>query len=198
MTYTSHGHHIPGTPWDEETGPGIIRCGGVKLCRECKLEAVRILPKDSAAAVDLTKDLFPIIPKVEHPSGLPIDWVRQPIRNHEVIHFDSVEKAPAIQEWLTNYTVESAFWPGFEGRMPRVEYIEGPTPLSICKPRTVLLRQYLVRLEDLRWTGKLDDANEKIFEYVSSFRAFEEEQYKEQFEPSSMIAPVPLSWMNQN
>lgn len=39
MTYTSHGHHIPGTSRDDELGRvNRHRCGGVPLCTTCVKE----------------------------------------------------------------------------------------------------------------------------------------------------------------
>lgn len=40
MTYTRHGHHIPGTPLDDE--PDVrMRCGGIGVCKDCSAEALR-------------------------------------------------------------------------------------------------------------------------------------------------------------
>lgn len=36
--YTSHGHQIPGTPIEGDK-PVVYRCGGIKVCRQCKVEA---------------------------------------------------------------------------------------------------------------------------------------------------------------
>lgn len=41
MAYTAHGHHIPGT--DEKGKPEeVARCGGLRLCGQCKREAAAI------------------------------------------------------------------------------------------------------------------------------------------------------------
>jgi hypothetical protein len=40
MTFTSHGHHIPGSPdYDESEKVPVSRCGGPNLCSTCKHEA---------------------------------------------------------------------------------------------------------------------------------------------------------------
>ena len=39
MTYTIHGHHIPGTPDEGFTLANKARCGGSKLCSVCRREA---------------------------------------------------------------------------------------------------------------------------------------------------------------
>lgn len=40
MSWTRHGHHIPGTPMsDEGDRPMIARCGGVRLCKACSMDA---------------------------------------------------------------------------------------------------------------------------------------------------------------
>lgn len=40
MTYTTHGHHIPGSPTEDEK-PDVprARCGGTSLCPVCKKDA---------------------------------------------------------------------------------------------------------------------------------------------------------------
>jgi hypothetical protein len=39
MTFTSHGHHIINTPFDDQPKPTLIaRCGGPGLCKECSNE----------------------------------------------------------------------------------------------------------------------------------------------------------------
>lgn len=35
--YTSHGHHIPGTPLDPPA-KSVARCGGPRICRKCSAE----------------------------------------------------------------------------------------------------------------------------------------------------------------
>lgn len=40
--YTSHGHHIPGTDFDN-IPPLATMCGGVPFCRECHKEAFQSL-----------------------------------------------------------------------------------------------------------------------------------------------------------
>lgn len=39
MTYTSHGHHIPGSPTDDEHGSNRMRCGGPAICTVCQRDA---------------------------------------------------------------------------------------------------------------------------------------------------------------
>lgn len=40
MTWTRHGHHIPGTNYDTANEPETrVRCFGVQHCRECSLDA---------------------------------------------------------------------------------------------------------------------------------------------------------------
>lgn len=63
MAYTSHGHHINGTPTDNPP-EHRMRCGGVNLCPSCSKEALRstitasayeteILPKDNVSDYQL-------------------------------------------------------------------------------------------------------------------------------------------------
>jgi len=48
--YTSHGHHIPGTPADP-IPPVKARCGGPKLCAPCAQEAAIYAPSDNFETV---------------------------------------------------------------------------------------------------------------------------------------------------
>lgn len=41
MAYTAHGHHISGTPQNEERR-SVARCGGPGLCKECNQEVVLV------------------------------------------------------------------------------------------------------------------------------------------------------------
>jgi hypothetical protein len=40
MTYTSHGHYIPGSPEDPQDPPPQKNCGGVGLCGLCSSQAI--------------------------------------------------------------------------------------------------------------------------------------------------------------
>lgn len=42
MTYTSHGHHIPGTILDKDRPKGVARCGGLRFCKVCLKEAGKL------------------------------------------------------------------------------------------------------------------------------------------------------------
>lgn len=51
MTYTTHGHHIPGTDWGNAPSEESMLCGGPKECQDCK-EQVNIFvgtPEDYPA-----------------------------------------------------------------------------------------------------------------------------------------------------
>lgn len=39
MTYTKHGHHIPGSPGETQRPAEVARCGGPSLCSKCSKEA---------------------------------------------------------------------------------------------------------------------------------------------------------------
>jgi hypothetical protein len=49
MTYTTHGHHIPGTIKGTDRPKDVIRCGGMVLCEKCQDEASKT-PKDIPAS----------------------------------------------------------------------------------------------------------------------------------------------------
>jgi len=47
VTYTSHGHHIPGTTRDDEHGQvNRVRCGGPALCTVCQKDTARYYSED--------------------------------------------------------------------------------------------------------------------------------------------------------
>lgn len=53
MTRTTHGHHVPGTPTDDEVLPvAVARCGGPSVCRRCSREAQRLLHPESIVVTD--------------------------------------------------------------------------------------------------------------------------------------------------
>ena len=39
MSWTRHGHYIPGTTMSDVDRPPICRCGGVGLCKACNMDA---------------------------------------------------------------------------------------------------------------------------------------------------------------
>lgn len=53
MTYTKHGHHIPGTTLDGERPMAVKRCGGMRLCPECKMDAEIHAERTFGEPVDL-------------------------------------------------------------------------------------------------------------------------------------------------
>jgi hypothetical protein len=44
VTYTTHGHHIPFTFLDDDRPKFVARCGGVRLCQTCTIEAMPYVP----------------------------------------------------------------------------------------------------------------------------------------------------------
>lgn len=54
MTYTRHGHHIPGTERTDELGQiEKARCGGVAICTVCQQDAARQYLPDAPSPADL-------------------------------------------------------------------------------------------------------------------------------------------------
>ena len=39
MSWTRHGHYIPGTTMSDVDRPPICRCGGIGLCKACNMDA---------------------------------------------------------------------------------------------------------------------------------------------------------------
>lgn len=39
MTFTKHGHHIPGTIRDKYNPDSVARCGGTHVCSQCQQDA---------------------------------------------------------------------------------------------------------------------------------------------------------------
>jgi len=185
MTYTSHGHHIIGTNKDASFDGSVVRCGGIRICQTCKSEAIEVLPKDSIVSADLREDMKTLGEFVEiikgHPTGLPIVWKREVVRNEEFMEFvDTPEGRDDIMNWLHLNRIESAFWPGNPDTKthPRIEFLlEGHT-----RKMEIFPGQYL-RKTFFDWSG--NRMEKPTFEIVRKLEA------EERFEPSSMIAPVP-------
>lgn len=51
MTYTSHGHHIEGTPMGDPPATRA-RCGGPGMCSSCSREAALAIPKEGKVSPD--------------------------------------------------------------------------------------------------------------------------------------------------
>lgn len=51
MTYTSHGHHIDGSPVDPSPPTDVIRCGGPGLCSVCTRESATWTEENRLAAL---------------------------------------------------------------------------------------------------------------------------------------------------
>jgi hypothetical protein len=43
MTWTRHGHHIPGTIMAEPRPASVARCGSIGLCDGCSKDAARVM-----------------------------------------------------------------------------------------------------------------------------------------------------------
>lgn len=54
MSYTSHGHHIPGTPKDLNP-PDRVDCGGLTMCHTCIRDVV--VADKNKKTVDLVREL---------------------------------------------------------------------------------------------------------------------------------------------
>jgi hypothetical protein len=192
MTYTTHGHHIPGTVKDDLHPLSVARCGGVSCCAECKQQAVDFLPDDSIARASLLNDLDALVVKdsenYEHPSGLPIVWKRPIIRNEEFMEFvDTPEGRDDIMGWLHLNRIESAFWPGNPDTKthPRIEFLlEGHTRKLEIFPGQHLRKTFF------DWSG--NRMEKPAFEIV---RKKEAEEY---YEPSSQFAPAPWLFDDNN
>lgn len=51
--YTQHGHHIPGTVLeDRPQGLMTARCGGVKICKDCAIDATKALTPEVREIVE--------------------------------------------------------------------------------------------------------------------------------------------------
>lgn len=61
MTYTTHGHHIPGTVQDQDHKMPIARCGGIGLCAACSIEAADILATKNLEYKTAREDLATLI-----------------------------------------------------------------------------------------------------------------------------------------
>jgi hypothetical protein len=197
MTYTTHGHHIPGTVKDDVHVLSVMRCGGPRVCEQCKDEAVAELPHDSIASADLRGDLaalaeFTDIAKGQHPSGLPIQWCRQPVINHEFIVFeDTPDGIYNTRKWLALNGVDSVYWGGLGVDTPRLQFTDIEARDSV---RTALPGNYIVKFTSVPWTPEgIPPSDLRI-----KFRVFDPSNFEDQFEPSSQFAPAPWLFDDNN
>ena len=54
MAYTTHGHHVPGTPVDEGSPPSVYRCGGPGLCDICSKQVAKYFQKGETSPGNVT------------------------------------------------------------------------------------------------------------------------------------------------
>lgn len=102
MTFTTHGHHIPGTIVDGHT-PSVARCGGIKLCQVCSLEAVMVLAATGTPselieeAITKTKETTKVENQTTAASITPKKFSRRPFVVEAVQVTE--ENFEAVAEW---------------------------------------------------------------------------------------------------
>ena len=120
MTYTSHGHHIPGSPNDPGDAPPAARCGGPGLCGVCskqsdtwRLEADRL---GVLAALDSATP--------QHEGILVANVYQSKIVNIEAIQFTGgASNGMDIETWIkanggnATWRNEMAPWRSEDGTM---------------------------------------------------------------------------------
>lgn len=67
MTYTKHGHHIPGTVKNGSLGSQTVaRCGGVRLCKECIDDAAHVYLDEIVKQETLLQEISPDQRKIDN------------------------------------------------------------------------------------------------------------------------------------
>lgn len=97
MTYTSHGHHIPGSPKDPGDAPPAARCGGPGLCGVCTNQSD--IYREEAERVGILKGLDAAVPQHE---GILVARIYQTkIVNIEAIQFTGgASNGMDIEAWV--------------------------------------------------------------------------------------------------
>lgn len=100
MTYTSHGHHIPGSPVDAGDAPPKARCGGPGLCGVCT--AQRDTWQIEAERLGVLADLDNALPQHQ---GILVPKVYQTkVVNVEAIQFTGgAANGMDIEAWVKAY-----------------------------------------------------------------------------------------------
>lgn len=146
MTYTTHGHHIPGTIKGDELAPSVTRCGGPGMCDQCNRE-VSVTPKDTPAdqppsfpaeittETELEKDLGHILSKhsAENESGTP-DFILAMFLKGQLDLFNQTVKHRAA--WRGEHTQLPALYDIQNGikSVPLVAYSNGqPNEIGVAK-----------------------------------------------------------------
>lgn len=100
MTYTSHGHHIPGSPEDEGDAPPEARCGGPGLCALCSEQSATWTEAASRASV--IADLDSAAP--QHQGILiPHEFESVPVRIKAIQFLGGAANGLDIQDWVRSY-----------------------------------------------------------------------------------------------
>ena len=188
MSYTTHGWHIPGTPDALDEGgklPKRARCGGVRLCGQCKTEALAALPSDAVAAEDLRVDLEALA----NPQGvevLPVEIFRPNYYTFPAMQFTGdYESFEDIKTWLTSHGHTCAFWENEYNRQidDRENQVQFRTPVG--DTRTLHPGDWLVL-----WISPWD-RNNTPGPKPAEFKAYSQENFEHQMERATLLVPVP-------
>lgn len=97
MTYTSHGHHISGSPESDGDEPPKARCGGPGLCGVCSKQSA--LWRQEAERLGVLSDLDTALPK--HEGILVANIYQSKIVNIEAIQFTGgAANGMDIEAWI--------------------------------------------------------------------------------------------------
>ena len=100
MTYTSHGHHIPGSPVDPGDAPPSARCGGPGLCGVCTSQSD--LWRQEAERIGVLNDLDAAAP--QHQGIMVANIYQSKIVNIEAIQFTGgAANGMDIEAWVKAY-----------------------------------------------------------------------------------------------
>lgn len=100
MTYTSHGHHIPGSPVDSGDAPPKARCGGPRLCGVCTSQSD--LWQQEAERLGVLEDLDAAAP--QHQGILVAKLYQTKVVNIEAIQFTGgAANGMDIEAWVKAY-----------------------------------------------------------------------------------------------
>ena len=100
MTFTSHGHHIPGSPVDSGDAPPSARCGGPGLCGVCTSQSD--LWRQEAERLGVLAELDAAAP--QHQGILVAQIYQSKIVNIEAIQFTGgAGNGMDIEAWVKSY-----------------------------------------------------------------------------------------------
>lgn len=142
MTYTSHGHHIPGSPVDPLDPPPKKQCGGVGLCGLCSSQS--ILWQQEAERLGVLADLDAQTPPHQG-IMVPRLYETEPVQLNAIQFTGGAANGMDLEAWIKSYNGNATWrneiepWSNEDGTLghdtiPEMLTVETPTGWQEATP----------------------------------------------------------------